>query len=71
MFRVRHHDGSLTDLANISWAKDAALAIALARLNAGQEARETDVEGPPIAPDDDPLVGSPNASAKAPDGGRP
>jgi hypothetical protein len=28
MWRVRRADGSLTDMANLSWAKDAALAIA-------------------------------------------
>jgi hypothetical protein len=33
MFRVRMRDGSLSDMANITWAKDAAVHLALADLN--------------------------------------
>ncbi len=33
MWRMRRADGSLTDMSNISWAKDAALSIALGVLN--------------------------------------
>jgi hypothetical protein len=28
MWRVRHADGRLTDMANLTWAKDAAVAMA-------------------------------------------
>jgi hypothetical protein len=34
MWRVERPDGSLTDMANRTWAKEAAIAIALAFLNA-------------------------------------
>jgi hypothetical protein len=33
MYRVRTQDGRLTDMINITWAKDAAIAIACADLN--------------------------------------
>jgi hypothetical protein len=33
MWRVRLPDGGLPDMANISWARDAARALALAQLN--------------------------------------
>jgi hypothetical protein len=41
MFRVRLPIGRLTDMANITWAKDAAISIALSDLNGfqGQETR--------------------------------
>jgi len=35
MWRVRNPDGTLTDMVNISQARDAAWGIALAILNAG------------------------------------
>jgi hypothetical protein len=38
MWRVERPDGSLTDMANCSWAKDAATAIALSFLNARKAA---------------------------------
>jgi hypothetical protein len=38
MWRVERPDGSLTDMANRTWAKDAATAIALAFLNAREAA---------------------------------
>ena len=34
MWRVRRPDGGLTDMANLSWARDGAVAIALGVLNA-------------------------------------
>jgi hypothetical protein len=34
MWRVRRMDGTLTDMVNLTRAKDAAMAIALAELNA-------------------------------------
>jgi len=33
MFRVRTQDGRLTDMVNLTWAKDAAIALACADLN--------------------------------------
>jgi hypothetical protein len=35
MWRVRLPDGRLTDMANLSWARDGAVAIALGALNRG------------------------------------
>jgi len=34
MWRVRFHDGHLTDMVNLTRAKDAAVSLALAELNA-------------------------------------
>jgi hypothetical protein len=39
LFRVRFPDGHVTDMVNISRAKDAALALALAGLNAARARR--------------------------------
>jgi hypothetical protein len=33
MWRVKRPDGSLSDMANLSWARDGAIAIALGILN--------------------------------------
>jgi hypothetical protein len=33
MWRVRRSDGTLTDMANLTWARDAAVSIALGTLN--------------------------------------
>jgi len=33
MYRVRTQDGRLTDMVNLTWAKDAAIALACADLN--------------------------------------
>jgi hypothetical protein len=51
MWRVRTPDGRLTDMVNISRARDAARALALAHLN--QRGEESPAEAPPIAPNDD------------------
>jgi hypothetical protein len=37
MYRV-HHDGKVTDMVNLSRAKDAAISIALSKLNTAKEA---------------------------------
>jgi hypothetical protein len=37
MFRVRLRDGWLSDMVNLSWAKDAAVGLSLDRLNRHQE----------------------------------
>ena len=44
MWRIRRHDGRLSDMLNISRAKDAARSIALAELNR----QETLVAAPPV-----------------------
>ena len=38
MYRVRFRDGHLTDIANISRARDAAVALALSDINAARDA---------------------------------
>ena len=47
MFRVRHPDGRLIDMVNLSRAKDAGIAIALRLLNK-QEHQERAPEAPPV-----------------------
>jgi hypothetical protein len=37
MWRVRCSDGTLTDMANLTWARDAAVSIALGTLNRQEE----------------------------------
>jgi hypothetical protein len=37
MYRV-HHDGNVTDMVNLTRAKDAAFSIALSQLNSAKEA---------------------------------
>jgi hypothetical protein len=39
MWRVRRPDGSLTDMLNITWARDAARSFALALLNGNKQSR--------------------------------
>jgi len=44
MYRVRLPGGHLTDMANLTRAKDAAISLVLAKLNS----QETDAEGSPM-----------------------
>ena len=52
MWRVRMPSGKLSDMTNLTRAKDAAISLALAILNREQKAQETASEAPPIAPND-------------------
>jgi len=45
MWRVRCADGRLSDMANITWAKDAAATMALAVLNRSDDARTDGGDG--------------------------
>ena len=54
MWRVRTPDGRLTDMVNISRARDAARALALAALN--QRGEETPAGAPPIARNQTPFA---------------
>ena len=45
MYRVRLPDGHLTDMVNLTRAKDAAMELAVNRLNKGRQSR---VEAPPM-----------------------
>ena len=45
MWRVQLPDGTVSDMANLVWAKDAAVSIALGTLNPKKKARETPSEG--------------------------
>jgi hypothetical protein len=47
MYRVRLPNGNLTDMANISWAKEGAVALALASLN---DAPRKPLRGGPMRP---------------------
>jgi len=52
MWRVRMPAGKLSDMTNLTRAKDAAMSIALAILNREQKVQETALEAPPTAPND-------------------
>jgi hypothetical protein len=47
MWRVRSPDGRLTDMANLTRAKDAAVCIALEILNAGKRGRQSPLGAAP------------------------
>jgi hypothetical protein len=51
MWRIRHPDGRLSDMANLTWAKDGAVALALNLLN-GRQAQETAAGAPPVRSND-------------------
>jgi hypothetical protein len=52
MWRVKMASGKLSDMTNLTRAKDAAMSLALAILNREQKAQETASEAPPTAPND-------------------
>ena len=52
MWRVRMPSGKLSDMTNLTRAKDAAISLALAILNREQKAQEMASEAPPTAPND-------------------
>ena len=52
MWRVKMPSGKLSDMTNLTRAKDAAMSIALAILNREQKVQETASEAPPTAPND-------------------
>jgi hypothetical protein len=66
MWRVRRPNGFLSDMVNLTRARDAAEALALASRYRRQEAQETPSEGPPVAANDFP---GPEARRKATNGG--
>src|SRR5262249_33764167 len=45
MWRIRSPDGRLTDMANLTRAKDAAVSLALEALNAGKRGRQSPLGG--------------------------
>jgi hypothetical protein len=45
MFRIQFPDGRVSDMASLTWIKDAAIAIALRSLNS--KPQETARDGPP------------------------
>jgi hypothetical protein len=55
MWRVQYPDGRLTDMVNLTRAKDAAVSIALGMLAAASEVQETPQGEPPSAFEPDPL----------------
>ena len=52
MWRVKMPSGKLSDMVNLTRAKDAAMSIVLSTLNREQEVQETASEAPPTAPND-------------------
>jgi hypothetical protein len=52
MWRVKMPSGKLSDMTNLTRAKDAAMSIAISILNRAQKAQETASEAPPTAPND-------------------
>ena len=52
MWRVKMPSGTLSDMTNLTRAKDAAMSIALSILNREQKVQETASEAPPTAPND-------------------
>jgi hypothetical protein len=56
MWRIRHPDGRLSDIVNLTRAKDAATSIALSLVQVPAEGAETLAEAPPIAFGADPLL---------------
>jgi hypothetical protein len=52
MWRVKTPSGKLSDMTNLTRAKDAAMTMTLAILNREQKAQETASEAPPTAPND-------------------
>ena len=54
MWRVRYPDGQLSDMVNLTRARDAAAGLALAALNSRGE--ETPRRASPMRPDGDPAV---------------
>jgi hypothetical protein len=52
MWRVKMPSGKLSDMTNLTRAKDAAMSIALSILNREQKAQETVSEAPPTAPNE-------------------
>lgn len=49
MWRIQTPDGRLSDMANLTRAKDAALSIAVRTVNSQKQGGETPAEGPPVA----------------------
>src|SRR5262249_42774136 len=52
MWRVKMPSGKLSDMTNLTRAKDAAMSIVLSILNREQKVQETALEAPPTAPND-------------------
>lgn len=48
MWRIRFADGSLSDMANLTRAKDAALHIAVATLNRENRVQQSIADSPPV-----------------------
>ena len=61
MWRVKMLSGKLSDMTNLTRAKDAAMSMALAILNREQKVQETASEAPPTAPNDFEALSEPEA----------
>jgi hypothetical protein len=64
MWRIRHLDGRLSDMVNVSRAKDAAISVALGILN---RSRESAPVTPPMRQNESPATLVPDASERIPE----
>jgi hypothetical protein len=56
MWRIRHPDGRLSDMANLTWVKDGAIAMAMRLLDPRRRTEQRLPGGPPMRPE--PVEGS-------------
>jgi hypothetical protein len=49
MWRIRHLDGQLSDMANLSWVKDGAIALAMRLLDPRKKAEQTSAISSPVS----------------------
>jgi hypothetical protein len=57
MWRIRHPDGRLSDMANLTWVKDGAIAMAMRLLDPRRRTEQRLPGGPPMRPE--PVEGAP------------
>ncbi len=50
MWRIRYRDGRLSDMANLSWARDSAVAAAMRLLDPRRQAEQSVSRAPPMRP---------------------
>ncbi len=53
MWRIRHPDGRLSDMANLTWAKDGAKGLAMRLLDPRRRAEQERLDSPPMRQNDE------------------
>jgi hypothetical protein len=73
MWRIRHAGGRLSDMANLTWAKDGAIAVAMRLLDPRKRGEQHAHNSSPISEPDPAVTQVPDAPAspRAPHGGGP